>query len=91
MLEPSDSRTWVFRRDETIQRPRAQMIGTRDGVPFLNAEGALLYKAKAARAKDEADFLACLPLLDATARAWLGAALTVAHPNHPWLAPLGAR
>ena len=91
MLEPGDAQTWVFRRDETIRRPRAQMTGTRDGVPFLNAEGALLYKAKAARPKDEADFRACLPVLDATARAWLRTALAVAHPNHPWLAPLGAR
>lgn len=91
MLEPGDTHTWVFRRDETIRAPRTQMIGSRNGVPFLNAEGALLYKAKAMRPKDEADFNACLPTLDAAARTWLSRALTRAHPDHPWLAPLGAR
>jgi hypothetical protein len=36
-LEPGDRDTWVFRRDETISRPRLQMIAaTADGVPYLN-------------------------------------------------------
>jgi Aminoglycoside-2''-adenylyltransferase len=91
MLEPGDDRTWRFRRDESISAPRAQMIGSRAGVPFLKAPGALLYKAKAQRAKDEADFAACLPRLDPVERRWLHDALAVAHPGHAWLAPLSDR
>ncbi len=78
----------MFRRDESIRAPRSRMIGTRDGVRFLKPEGALLYKAKAAREKDQLDFAACLPVLDDAARAWLAGALARAHPNHPWIATL---
>lgn len=91
MMEPGDAHTWVFRRDPSIRAPRKQMIGTRDGVRFLKPEGALLYKAKAARPKDEADFAVCLPHLEAAARAWLGDALARAHPHHPWIAALADR
>ena len=81
MMEPGDAQTWVFRRDPSIRAPRNRMIGARDGVRFLKPEGALLYKAKAARPKDEADFAVCLPHLDGTARAWLREALARAHPT----------
>jgi hypothetical protein len=91
MLEEGDAQTWVFRRNPSIKAPRTQMIGTRNGVPFLKPQGALLYKAKAARAKDEADFAACLPALDDAARAWLANALTRAHPDHHWIAALSGR
>jgi len=92
MLEPGDADTWVFRRDEKIRAPRAEMIGSRHGVPYLKAAGALLYKAKATtRPKDEADFAACLPRLDERSRLWLGGMLARVHPDHPWLAPLSAR
>jgi hypothetical protein len=43
---------------------------------------------KAARPKDEADFEAVLPHLDAHDRAWLRAALDRFHPGHAWLARL---
>jgi hypothetical protein len=85
-LEPGDRDTWVFRRDETISRPRLQMIAaTADGVPYLKPEGVLLYKAKAVRAKDAADFDACAPLLEPAARAWLRDALQRTHPGHSWI------
>jgi hypothetical protein len=88
-LEPGDIETWVCRRDETIRRPRSEMTGvTADGVPYLMPEGVLLYKAKAVRAKDEADFAACAPLIDEEARRWLRQALQRAHPGHRWLAAL---
>ncbi len=88
-LEPGDSLTWVFRRDETIRRQRSQMIAaTREGVPYLKPEGVLLYKAKAVHAKDEADFRACVPRLQPSARAWLRDALSRAHPGHPWIGNL---
>jgi hypothetical protein len=85
MLEPGDSVTWVWRRDETLRAPRTAMIATRDGVPYLRPEAVLLYKAKAVREKDEADFAAVLPAMDPSARAWLRAALARAHPRHAWL------
>lgn len=88
MQEPGDPATWVFRRDEAITAPRPRMIAVRDGVPYLKAEGALLYKAKGLRPKDEADFAACRPALSPGARAWLRAALAQAHPGHPWIASL---
>ena len=88
MLEPGDAHTWVFRRNESIRAPRARMAAAREGIPFLVAEGVLLYKAKGARPKDEADFAACLPHLATEARSWLRDALSVAHPGHPWIAAL---
>jgi hypothetical protein len=86
MLEPGYPSTWVFRKDEAIRAPRPFMVQrTSDGIPFLGPHGALLYKAKAARPKDEADLARCLPRLADDQRAWLAAALERAHPGHPWL------
>jgi hypothetical protein len=86
MLEPGDSSTWVFRRDESIRARRSFMVQrTADGIPFLGPHGVLLYKAKAARPKDEADLARCLPRLTDDRRAWLAAALARAHPGHSWL------
>ncbi len=91
MMESGDAQTWVFRRDTSIWAPRDRMIGMRDGVQYLKPEGALLYKAKAARPKDEADFAACLPNLDAAARSWLRESLATVHPGHAWIAALSDR
>jgi hypothetical protein len=86
MLERGDATTWVFRRDPRIRAPRAQMIGARNGIPYLLPQGTLLYKAKPeVRAKDEADLLACLPRLDADARTWLRDAIAIAQPGHAWI------
>jgi hypothetical protein len=88
MLEPGDANTWIFRRDERIRAPRSDMIGLRDGIPHLKAHGALLYKAKGQRPKDEADFAIAAPLLSAAERAWLIETLSLAHPGHAWIAAL---
>jgi hypothetical protein len=85
MLEPGDRETWVYRRDETLRAPRERMVSMRDGVPFLRPEAALLYKAKAHRPKDDADFATCLALLDDAARKWLREALSRLHPAHAWI------
>ncbi|MFJ6633433.1 hypothetical protein ACIQMR_18895 [Streptomyces sp. NPDC091376] len=55
------------------------------GIPYLAPEVQLFYKAKATRDKDETDFEAVLPLLDAPARAWLADAIKVIAPTHHWL------
>jgi Aminoglycoside-2''-adenylyltransferase len=86
MLEPGDRETWVFRKDESIRAPRAFMVmRTTDGIPFLGPHGVLLYKAKSARTKDEADLSVCLPRMEENQRAWLATALETVHPGHPWL------
>lgn len=85
MLEPGDSRTWVFRRDERIQESRDRMIDRDGNIPFLRPEGVLLYKAKSHRAKDQADLEACLPSLPPESRSWLATSLSMVHPDHRWL------
>jgi hypothetical protein len=85
MLDPGDSQTWVFRRDERICAPRSRMVAMRGGIPYLQPEGVLLFKAKGLRDKDEADFRACLPVLDPERRTWLAQALELVHPGHPWI------
>ena len=55
-----------------------------DGIRYLLPEIVLLYKARLRRAKDEPDFDAALPVLDARARTWLRGALETVVPGHPW-------
>lgn len=88
MQEPGDRDTWIFRRDQRIMAPRSVMVASDGGIPRLRPEGVLLYKAKARRPKDEADFATCLPHLSTQARAWLSVALERAHPGHSWLRAL---
>lgn len=80
---------WLFRRNPRIRRPLAT-VGHRtpDGIPYLAPELQLLYKAKAPRRKDEADFTRVLPALDAQSRQWLAQSLALIHPGHVWLAEL---
>lgn len=85
MLAAGDADTWVSRR-AAVSAPRSEIVGrTADGIPHLLPHGALLYKAKAARPKDEADLEVALPTLTDAQRAWLRDALAVAHPGHAWL------
>jgi hypothetical protein len=58
------------------------------GIPYLNPGIVLLFKAKHARQKDQADFAAALPLLQPASAAWLRAAPERVHPGHPWIEPL---
>ena len=88
--EPSAGDTWICRRDPSIRLPHAELVErTPDGIPFVRPEVVLLFKAKRAREKDEADFDALLPRLDATRRSWLTIALERVHPGHAWLGRLG--
>jgi hypothetical protein len=64
-------------------------------VLFIKAGGALTTaEVEAAtrlyRPRDEQDFFALLPTLDATQRHWLHARLSTVLPRHPWLARLGS-
>jgi hypothetical protein len=64
---------------------------TSGGIPFVAPHGALLFKAKAARPKDEADLAACLPRMTRAECAWLLRSLRHEDPAHRWLADLETR
>jgi hypothetical protein len=85
--EPSDGDTWICRREPSIRMPYAQLIErTDDGIPYGRPEVVLLFKAKHAhQAKNQGDFEATLPRLDAARRVWLRDALGRVHPGHRWL------
>lgn len=87
--EPARDGRWACRRDECPLLPYERVIA-RDaaGIPYLAPEIALLFKAKAARQKDDADFIGVLPLLTARARGWLRQQLARLHPGHAWIEEL---
>ena len=89
--EPSADGEWVCRRDARIRLPYGELIEhTADGIPYARPEVVLLFKAKAARPKDEQDLRDVLPLLDERRRALLRDWLALVHPGHAWPALLGA-
>ena len=91
MREPWEGETWVFRRDPRVRLPTERVIAhTKDGIPYARPEIALLFKAKASRPKDDADFASVLPLLDRGQREWLAGSIALVHPGHHWLRALSA-
>jgi hypothetical protein len=87
--EPHDDGTWICRRDETIRRPYRDIIHhTSDGIPYLAPELVLLFKAKHARPKDQADFDGALPRMSPAQRQTLAGLLARVHPGHRWLTSL---
>lgn len=89
--EPWDGDAWVYERDRRITRTAPELVArTRDGIPYMQPEVVLLFKANAMRPKDEDDFAFVLPQLDESRRRWLVEVLELAHPGHPWIDPLRA-
>ncbi|MGW0330767.1 hypothetical protein ACWD0J_02625 [Streptomyces sp. NPDC003011] len=87
--EPHEGDTWICRRDERLRLPYDAIIErTPDGIPYLMPELVLLFKAKAVRPKDQADFEGVLPLLDRARRDALRGWLERVHPGHAWLGEL---
>lgn len=87
--EPHDGETWICRHDETIRLPSSEIIRyTPDGIPYLAPELVLLFKAKHARPKDQADFGETVPHMTPAQRATLAELLDRAHPGHHWIANL---
>jgi hypothetical protein len=86
MFGEADGAEWWYRRYARVRR-RIDVIGCkRSGEPpYLAPEIMLLFKAKTMRPYDLSDFEAVLPTLSTEAREWLRAALTIAHPRHPWI------
>lgn len=87
--EPHEGGTWICRRDESLRLPYDRLIErTADGIPYLVPELVLLFKAKAARPKDHADFHGVLPLLGQARQDRLDTWLKRVHPGHAWLEKL---
>jgi len=86
LLNERRGEEWVFRRNQSVTRPLAKVaMQSALGIPFLSPEVVLLYKAKAPRAHDIADFEELRGLLDQERRSWLKWAIAACHPDHPWL------
>jgi hypothetical protein len=88
ILMGTTSTTWTYKRDDRIRLPLEDILWTREGISYLCPEVQLLHKAPGLRLKDQADFDACVRLLEPEPRAWLRRALSIAHPGHPWLPDL---
>lgn len=89
MREPATDETWVYRRDERVQMPRARAVQrTGSGIPYLRPEIVLLFKSTSVERKHQRDFEAVLPHLDRGARTWLSEALGLVDPGHCWIAEL---
>ncbi|MFD5319383.1 nucleotidyltransferase domain-containing protein [Streptomyces sp. NPDC127098] len=87
--EPHDGDTWICRRDERIRLPYSEIVHhTQDGIPYLAPELVLLFKAKHARRKDQADFEATVPHMTSAQRETLAELLTRVHPGHLWIEEL---
>lgn len=85
LLTPAEGERILFKRDHAIGMSFAEAtVSGDDGARYLSPALCLLYKARLGRDKDEADFAAVLPRLDAAARAWLGDALDRHLPGHAW-------
>ncbi|NJQ07648.1 nucleotidyltransferase domain-containing protein [Streptomyces lonarensis] len=91
MVDEALGQEWVSRRDPRIRRP-ISTLGTvsADGVPYLNPDVQLYYKAKAPRPEDEEDFDAALPVLTYQQRRWLVDAISATYGPHPWARRLHA-
>ena len=84
--EPGDAATWVYRRTGELSAPRTWASGrTAGGIPYVAPQIVLLFKAKAQREKDEADFANVMPKLSPEARDWLANSLRIIHPGHDWI------
>ena len=84
--EPGDARTWIYRRTGELSAPRAWANGrTAGGIPYVAPQVVLLFKAKAKRDKDEADFSLVAPRLAPEARVWLANSLQAIYPGHSWI------
>ena len=88
ILMDATSTTWTYKRDSRISLSIDEILWTSEGITYLRPEVQLLHKAPGLRPKDQADFDACLPLLEPQSRDWLRWALRTAHLGHPWLSRL---
>ena len=90
MIVDPDGSDWVYRRATQIRRPLSTIGGeVSTGVmPVLAPEIQLLYKSHRPRPKDQRDFETTVEHLSTRQREWLRDALSITHPQHPWLGRL---
>jgi hypothetical protein len=82
VAEAHEGDLWRYRRDMRITQPLDRLFRqTRDGCMVIAPEIQLLYKSKAPRNWDIADFQHFWPRLDPSARQWLMEAVALAHPE----------
>jgi hypothetical protein len=86
LINESQGHEWLFRRDTRIKLDLSRLeIEGPEGLKLLNPAVVLLYKSRAPRAQDEADFKRALPALSYLDREWLKEALRVQMGTHPWI------
>lgn len=88
LLQDERDGQWVSRRDDDHVAPLGEVTWLAgDGIRYQRPEITLHHKAAHTRPKDDADFDACWPLLDESARAWLREAIARTYGSeHAWLA-----
>jgi hypothetical protein len=92
LLNESTGNEWKFRRDLRIGLPLTSIWSLSEtGIPFLNPEIILLYKAKNTREKDHQDYWVVKELLSAEKQDWLWDSLNMLYPQHEWLVPLNRK
>jgi hypothetical protein len=91
LLNEASEDVWVYRRDERVRRPLSTIGATRDGIPHLRPEIALLYKANDPSPKNDTDFSVAHERLPDQAVGWLRDALETSNPAHPWIDQLRRR
>lgn len=85
IMSPDRDGRWVFRHDPDVVEDLDTVTLVRDGITYQTPEVTLAFKSKNMRTKDQADFDAALPLLDADATRWLAETVSRLHPGHTWL------
>lgn len=82
LLNEAEDKDWQFRRDLRISLPHhAVWSYSKAGIPYLNPEIVLLYKAKNTREKDHQDFITVKEHLDNKKKQWLKSALELHVPR----------
>lgn len=90
--EDIDHTRWTYRRDPRVSLDVAQVaVPGRDRIPVVRPSVQLLYMAKGRDPKNEIDFEASVPHLDAHDARWLSHALDLTLPGHPWARRLAHR
>lgn len=86
MVERGTPEVWAYKRDSSLQMPRAAAVRKNKlGIPYLAPANVLLFKAKHRREKDERDFAAALPELNSQEKLDLRLWLERLHPGHEWI------
>lgn len=89
LLNEVEDTMWNFRRDTRIYYPLKSLWSySKTGIPYLNPEIVLLYKAKNTREKDNKDFLTIKDYLNKEQKQWLKYALQLHEPEHKWIQSL---